>query len=550
MNKDVIICECGHKNPEGTILCEACGKPLQANEQSSNELLNMRYEGSARRSQTYQRTVIDKIWNFFSSVKIGITLIILVLVAIAIGSILPQYDYIPPNADPATFYKDQYGAFGEIYKTVGFDHLYGSWWFVILLGLLGLSLIVASIDRFIPLHRALKNQKVTRHERFMKKQRMFGVTDTEDQESIMTHAKEALVEKRYKIREEDGNLLAEKGRFSRWGPYVNHIGLIIALTAGMLRFFPGMYTDEVLWLREGDTAKIPGTNGEYYLTNHQFIFETYNKNDKKYKDSLQDISGNVAKKYESDVTLYKATGDSVLGEKPKLKKVRDASIQVNDPLKINHYQIYQADYRLNEFYKMTLKLENKKTQKSFGKLSVNLYNPKKEYDLGSGYSVKLIDYFPDFYFNDKGDPASKTDVPNNPAFIFKMFSPEHPKGEVSFVAIKTNLEPLGKNDYKMAFAGLETKNVSGLIVKRDFTLWIAFLGAMIFLMGVGQGMYFNHRRILLQRKGNQIWFAGLTNKNWFGLKKDITYLVEKTGLTEPVDQLEQKTLDEEGGNKI
>ena len=47
--------------------------------------------------------------------------------------------------------------------------------------------------------------------------------------------------------------LAEKGRFSRWGPYVNHIGLIIFLIGGMLRFVPGMYVDKVLWLREGET---------------------------------------------------------------------------------------------------------------------------------------------------------------------------------------------------------------------------------------------------------------------------------------------------------
>lgn len=32
----------------------------------------------------------------------------------------------------------------------------------------------------------------------------------------------------------------------------------------MLRFVPGMYIDEVLWIREGETKVIPGTNGEYF----------------------------------------------------------------------------------------------------------------------------------------------------------------------------------------------------------------------------------------------------------------------------------------------
>ena len=36
-----------------------------------------------------------------------------------------------------------------------------------------------------------------------------------------------LKKRNYNVKVEDGNVLAEKGRFSRWGPYVNHIGLII-----------------------------------------------------------------------------------------------------------------------------------------------------------------------------------------------------------------------------------------------------------------------------------------------------------------------------------
>ena len=63
---------------------------------------------------------------------------------------------------------------------------------------------------------------------------------------ILKAVKEKFKGKRYKVREENGNILAEKGRFSRWGPYVNHIGLIIFLIGGMLRFVPGMYVDKVL----------------------------------------------------------------------------------------------------------------------------------------------------------------------------------------------------------------------------------------------------------------------------------------------------------------
>ena len=64
----------------------------------------------------------------------------------------------------------------------------------------------------------------------------------------------------------------------------------------MLRFVPGMYVDNVLWLREGETKVIPETNGEYYLKNNQFILEVYDKEkDDEVFDEAIDRAGMVAK---------------------------------------------------------------------------------------------------------------------------------------------------------------------------------------------------------------------------------------------------------------
>ena len=120
---------------------------------------------------------------------------------------------------------------------------------------------------------------MTRHEGFLKRQRLFGTTKESVSIESFDQLKVKLSAKHYKVREENGNIMAEKGRFSRWGPYVNHIGLIIFLIGGMMRFIPGMYVDEVLWLREGETKVIPETDGEYYLKNEKFILDIYEKGD-------------------------------------------------------------------------------------------------------------------------------------------------------------------------------------------------------------------------------------------------------------------------------
>lgn len=542
-----VKCECGHINPHGTILCEACGKILDE-KVNQNDLLDMRYEGSARRSQTYNKTIIDKVWNFFSSVKVGVTLIVVTLIASIIGTVLPQEGNLSIQIPVNQYYEERYGWFGKIYYTLGFHDLYGSWWYLLLIASIGVSLVICSLDRVIPLYKALKNQKVTRNSGFLKRQRLYSEKQIDNTGGDITIVKERLTKKGYNVMEENGNLLAEKGRFSRWGPYINHIGLIIFLIGAMLRFAPGFYVNEALWIKEGDTLAIPGTNKEYYLTNHQFILELYDESDGEvYKEALNQ-KGGVVKNYQSNITLYKAEA-SLLGEKPKLHKLEDYQIQVNKPLKFDQYAIYQSSYRLNEIAKMTFSLTDKQSGQTFGDITIDLTNPEENYDLGNGYQVELMSYFPDFQIVD-GEPSTKSSKPVNPAFAFKMVTPDKPQGEVSFAAIQQTIEPMGENKYKMTFKSVDTVNYSGLTVRKDLTLPIIALGGVIFLIGVAQGSFWYHRRIWLKQENGVILLAGHTNKNWYGFAKEIETIVHGTKIPVPVDQTllkEKKAMEGQGG---
>ncbi|MGG0275145.1 cytochrome c biogenesis protein ResB [Bacillus rhizoplanae] len=536
-----IKCVCGHVNPIGTIFCEACGKPFE--DEKDTKLLDMRYEGSARRSLTHTKTVVDKIWSFFSSVKVGVWLIVITLIASGVGTIFPQEMYLPPNVTPGEYYEQQYGFLGKLYYQLGFDNLYSSWWYMMLIASIGISLVICSLDRVVPLYKALKKQGVTRHPSFLKRQRLYGVALATKEE--IECVKENLKKKKYNVRVENDNILAEKGRFSRWGPYVNHIGLIIFLFGTMLRFVPGMYVDESLWLREGEMKEIPGTDGKYYLKNEKFIKEVYDKGKENevFDDAINRVGNKIIpKNYQTNAVLYKAVGKNIAGQKPKLEKVKEYSIRVNEPLKFDNYALYQVDFKEGEFSKMSFALQKKESGQKWGPITVDLANPKETYDLGNGYSLQLLSYFPDFYFDESGKPNTKTKLPNNPAFVFKMFTPETPNGEVSFVGIRQNIEPEGNNLYKMSFAGVETRNVTALTVRKDLTLWIIALGGFIFMVGVIQGMYWNHRRIWIQRVNNEWWIAGHTNKNWYGLRKEIEKVLEGTNIPQPNDKVNEKKI--------
>ena len=545
---DKLKCECGHVNPEGTVLCESCGKPVEENQHidgnNKSKLLNMRYEGSARRSQTYNRSIVDKIWNFFSSVKVGVMLIVIALIASGLGTIFPQEMYIPQeaeNRDPAVFYEDWYGLPGKIYYQLGFHDLYSSSWYMILIALIGVSLVICSIDRFVPLRRALKMQKPKRHNTFLQRQRLYSVTPevTEaEKEKLVANLKK----RRYKITDEDGNILAEKNRFSRWGPYVNHIGLIIILLAALLRTTPLLFLDDNVWVREGETKVIPSTDGEYYIENKKFHLETYDPDDPedaKFKESMESRGEMIHKNYQTDAVIYEAKGKQVAGQEPDLQEIKSGSIQMNKPLKFEGYTLYQSQYQESDFKEMTFSVykTDDEDQKSLGKVTIDLTSPEDAYELDNGMILEINQYYPDYELNE-GEPRSVSKYPRNPAFVFNIFPPDSDEGEISFVGIGKNIDATGENEYKLGIEGFEMQYASGLTVRRDYTLPMFGVGAAIFMIGVIQGMYWQHRRIWINPYGKGIMLAAHTNKNWFGVKKDIESSIKDTNIQMVIDQEE------------
>ena len=545
-----IRCECGHENPFGTKLCIMCGRPL-TKEEEQQKFADMRYDGTAIRSKTYNKSMIDKIWNFFSSVKVGITLIILNLIAASVGTFLPQEFYVQASTDAEKleYYEKMYGTFGRIYYELGLSDTYSAWWFQILVGLLGISIIVASIDRGIPLHKSLKNQRVKRHISFLKRQRIVSDESAFQQkadDNTLTLVTEALKNAKYNVRQEGNAILAERGRFARYGPYVNHLGLITFLLGVMLHVVPDLYTNESMWVAEGEILAVPGMEG-YYIENKKFILETYD-NEAQGEQLKQGVNV-VAKNFQTNAVLYKAKEGSVPGQNEELEVVKEFEIRVNHPLKYDGFAFYQMDYRLNQLKVMKFNLTNKQSGESLGEVAIDLVNPQKAYVLDDKTRVELIGYYPDFSGFNEGVPQTATQNPNNPAFIFRMYTESKPEGETSFVAIQETLEPLGENAHKMTFAGIETYNKTGLAIHNNKTIPILFIGGGIFMLGLIIGSYFSHRRIWLElQPDGSVCYAAHTNKNWVAIKKDLDIIVQHAKLPNYIDRTElEKEIKEQNG---
>jgi hypothetical protein len=79
--------------------------------------------------------------KFFSSVRVAVILLVLITIASITGTLIPQ-------SQTAAFYIQKYGtARYALFRTLGLTNLYHTWWFVLLLLLLGLSVCFCSFRR-------------------------------------------------------------------------------------------------------------------------------------------------------------------------------------------------------------------------------------------------------------------------------------------------------------------------------------------------------------------------------------------------------------------
>lgn len=131
------------------------------------------------------------------------------------------------------------------------------------------------------------------------------ITEVEGEpEEWVARIVQPLKKKGYRVRTEGGALLAEKHRFSRWGPYVIHIGLIIFLLAVLARGLPGLNMDQHLAFPQGEAVRIPDTS--MYLKNEKFTVEFYSE-----EEMPEEFRGKkvLPKLYETKAVLYECTAD-------------------------------------------------------------------------------------------------------------------------------------------------------------------------------------------------------------------------------------------------
>jgi cytochrome c biogenesis protein len=545
-------CECGHQNHIGTVLCESCGKPLMEFEGDELTPLEMRYDGVARRSQKSDPDWIDRVWNFFSSVKIAIWLIVLTLVGASLGTLYPQEDTflnLQTYEEFHNYYKEEYGLPGVLYHALGLSRVYDSWWFIGLLVMIGTSLVICSLDRVLPLYRALSKQQIRKHLQFITRQQVVYTGPSPENPDVWldTFGKE-LRKKRYRISRDGDAMLAEKNRFSRWGPYINHIGLIIFLLAVLGRGVPSWNMDQYISIDDGETEQIPGTN--YWVKNEKFTVEYYT--DAELPASLKGTER--PKLFNTKAVLFECTDacDDPTRQ-PVLTPVLNHDIRVNHPLSYQGLKLYQYHYiKQARLISVNPTITDKKTGQKYGPFKLTVNNPALTYEAGP-YTLRLLDKFMDFGLDEQRRPMSKSREPNAPAFVFFIKGPNLPadgatylyfplqKDKVQFNQDAINRASADKIEFRATMENVSFSEYTTVLnVRVDRAMPFIWIGAVIFMIGVIMGLYWNHRRIWLRFDDGVLSLGAHTNKNNFGLRTDVAAAMGKAGLVVPEKSLDNR----------
>src|SRR5512145_502353 len=99
--------------------------------------------------------LMDKVWKFFTSLKLAITVIIILAVGSILGTIVEQNQ-------PLEKYRQVYGdGTIRLFDAAGLFDMYHSWWFLLLLVLFTVNLACCTLDRLPRVVRTVRNPKTT-----------------------------------------------------------------------------------------------------------------------------------------------------------------------------------------------------------------------------------------------------------------------------------------------------------------------------------------------------------------------------------------------------
>jgi len=417
----------------------------------------------------------SQVLNWLSSLKIAILILLLIAISCATGTIIPQQE-----ADQ--FYYDNFNKNpflgiinGNILLLLELNHIYTSFWFLILLIWLAVSLTVCSFRRQLPILKSALDWIDYKSPRQIAKLSISQTIPTSNTSKSLKEITINLNNQGWKVKETDGRIAARKGAVGRVGPIFIHLGMILLMVGATYGSLNGKTIEK--FLAPGRSLDLLNTNEEKGLTVKLQSFQIE-----------RDPKG-IAEQYRSIVNIIEPNGTNETKE-----------ISVNYPLRYKGLTLYQADWALAA---ITIQIDN---------------SPKLQIPIES--------------IPELGEQAWGTIIPTQKngkdPILLTVNSELGPV--IIYDNDGTRLMTLGINkEAEVKESLIKIINIipsSGLLLKRDPGVPIVYTSFAIILIGGSLSLISTKKIWIIQEKENPlIYIGGLSNRNLSGLSKELPKLI-------------------------
>jgi cytochrome c biogenesis protein len=280
-----------------------------------------------QQARTYwEMEALNRVWHFFTSVRLALVLILLITGAVLAGTLLEQ---APPSvrSDPAIYAQwltraeARYGVLAtKVFDFFDLFNVFRTFWFRVLLGLLTINIIVCSLNRWKGIWRTAFPARIRMTDPFFQHARLNArYVLSEPVDEAAANLKRALGRARYRtsVEADAGSvaIYADRNRFSRFGTFISHLSLVLILAGSVVGGMWGQGDSEFI-VPEGTTRPI-GLGTDISITLEHFTDEYY-------------VEG-PPKDFRSDIVILENGVE-----------VKRGTVRVNSPMNHGGVKIHQA----------------------------------------------------------------------------------------------------------------------------------------------------------------------------------------------------------------
>ena len=490
---------CGAEVPTGSRFCPHCGGALEEGAEPARPKPE-RVKRSGIREQIKTKGFSNWALDTLGSIRLTIPLLVILTIAAAIGGIVPQAP-ITPNAD---LLYHSYGSFWyNIIKFFLLDDVFHSWWFLTFIGFFAVNLVICTARRLRRSVRLLSTP--LRPLSQVSGEGAEASFQGKGLEEAREAARHVLKRRHLRFREEGEQLFGERWHWSRLGPDLIHIGILIILVGGLLGIFR---FSGYISLNETELGKVfPPCSAEQRtdcIKNADFSIRVDSFRAERYPNSM------MYKGYWTTLTVI-----------DNGKEVKTKEIRVNDPLTYKGITFYQTNYGDDlGAAEATIAVEARKSGKSLGEFKVKV--GEKFQIPGSEEWVKFSHFFTSFVFGKDGPVNVNTPTPQNPAAILQLYkgTGDLAKSDYADIVFANFPETHLNQDkpYKFYLKDYFVPKLDGINYSHNPGYPVVWWGFVVMLVGLFAAFYLAPKRtwVVLDPQGERVLVQGERRLSWGG----------------------------------